>query len=143
LLFLDLLRENFAFNIRKIAPEDASDWTRLRCELWPDGQADHASEIALFFTAKLPDVADVLVAEDATGSMIGFAELSIRADLPALAGTRVGYVEGLYVIPDARGCGVTRALLLASRDWARKQKCEAFGSDRADRLIIDKRFGVG
>jgi aminoglycoside 6'-N-acetyltransferase I len=134
------MKENFAFRIRRIAADDAGDWTRLRCQLWPDGQEDHAPEIASFFAGKLPDVAEVLVVEDAEGSMIGFAELSIRTDLPNLVGTRVGYVEGLYVVPEARGRGVTWALLLASRDWARKQKCKAFASDRADRVIIDKRF---
>jgi len=52
----------------------------------------------------------------------------------------VGYVEGMYVVPEARGLGVARALLQASRDWARAQNCTAFTSDRADRVIVDKHF---
>lgn len=135
------MKENLAFRIRRITPEDSYDWTRLRCELWPDGREDHAAEIAAFYAGKLPDLAEVFVAESFEGRMIGFAELSIRTDLPTLVGTRVGYVEGLYVIAEARGSGITRALLRASRDWARQQKCPAFASDRADRVIIDKGFG--
>jgi aminoglycoside 6'-N-acetyltransferase I len=134
------MKENFAFTIRRITAGDADNWTRLRCELWPDGQQDHAPEIASFFAGALPDVAEVLAAETSEGEMIAFAELSIRTDLPSLVGRKIGYVEGLYVIPEARGSGVTWALLLASRQWARQQRCEGLASDRADRVIIDKRY---
>lgn len=131
---------NASSTIRTIRPDDAPTWERLRCELWPDGIADHGPEIALFFGGKLPDVAEVLIAENSCGQIVAFAEISIRMDLPTLSGGRVGYVEALYVIREARGRGVTRALLQASRAWAREQNCSAFASDRADRIIIDKRF---
>ena len=81
-----------------------------------------------------------MMAEDSVGKLVGFAELSIRTDLPPLQGSHVGYVEGLYVVPDARGCGVARSLLRVLRDWARQQKCTAFASDRAGRAVIDRRF---
>src|SRR5215469_388907 len=100
--------------IRPVRSTDAHAWERLRCELWPDGREDHAPEIARFYAGTLPEVAEVLVAETFEGKMIGFAELSIRTDLPTLVGTRVGYVEGLYVIAEARGSGITRELLRAS-----------------------------
>ena len=51
-------------------------------------------------------------------------------------------VEGLYEVPEARGRGITRRLLRASVDWARQQKCTAFASDRADRVIMDRRYTV-
>jgi aminoglycoside 6'-N-acetyltransferase I len=126
--------------IRRIHPHDANTWLHLRCALWPDGQEDHAPEIAAYFRGELPDVAEVLIAEDAHGEVIAFAELSVRTDLPGLAGERAGYVEGLYVIPEARGSGITRALLQASRGWARERNCAAFASDRAERIIIDPAF---
>jgi len=77
--------------------------------------ADHAPEIASFFAGTLAEPSAVLVAEDSVGKLVGVAELSIRIDLPSLIGTRVGYVEGLYVVPGARGRGVACSLLLASR----------------------------
>jgi len=126
--------------IRPVRSTDAHAWERLRCELWPDGREDHAPEIARFYAGTLPEVAEVLVAETFEGKMIGFAELSVRTDLPTLVGSRVGCVEGLYVIAETRGSGITRELLRASRDWARQQKCTAFASDRADRVIVDQRF---
>jgi len=129
--------------IRHAVPADAPSWEVLRCELWPDGTADHGPEIASFFAGTLPEPAAVLVALIPSGEMIGFAELSIRTDLPSLEEVRAGYVEGLYLRPEFRGRGIARQLLLASRQWARDQKCAAFASDRAGRIIVDGRFQSG
>jgi aminoglycoside 6'-N-acetyltransferase I len=128
--------------IRPVRPDDADLWERLRCELWPNGREDHRKEIAAFFAGTVVEPDAVIIVEDGEGNAIAFAELSVRTALPTLVGTRVGYVEGLYVVPEARGLGVTRALLRASRDWARQQNCAAFASDRADRVIIDKSFSA-
>jgi aminoglycoside 6'-N-acetyltransferase I len=126
--------------LRHAVPDDASVWEKLRCALWPDGVSDHGPEIASFFAGTLDDVAAVLIAEDESGAMVGFAELSIRTDLAGLEGKRVGYVEGLYVLPEVRRRGLVRKLLQASRNWAYRQDCEAFASDRAERIIIDRSF---
>jgi aminoglycoside 6'-N-acetyltransferase I len=82
----------------------------------------------------------VLVAETETGAMVGVAELSVRDDIPSLEGKRTGYVEGLYVTPEYRHTGLAQKMLQASRTWAREQNCVAFGSDRAERIIIDNSF---
>jgi len=81
-----------------------------------------------------------LLAQSSSARIVGFAELSIRTDVPGLDGKRVGYVKGLYVLPEARGRGVAKKLLQASRAWAHQQHCTAFASDRADRIIIDRSF---
>jgi aminoglycoside 6'-N-acetyltransferase I len=89
------------------------------------------------------DLCAVLIAESRPSAVIGFAELSIRDDLPELEGKRTGYVEGLYVSPERRHSGVARELLRASRDWARRQGCIAFASDRTGRIIVDRSFAAG
>lgn len=127
-------------NIRPVRRSDDEAWERLRCDLWPDGGEDHAPEIASFFAGTLEEPSAVLMVEDSVGKIVAFAELSIRTDLPSHVGSRVAYVEGLYVVPEARGCGVARTLLVASREWARQQKCTAFASDRAGRVVFDWRF---
>jgi aminoglycoside 6'-N-acetyltransferase I len=112
----------------------------MRTDLWPDGAADHATEIAMFFAGTLVEPDAVLIAENVVGKIVGFAELAIRNDLASLEGKNVGYVEGLYVPPEFRGHGIARKLLQASRSWAREQKCAGFASDRAGRIIIDPNF---
>lgn len=129
-------------HLRHAVPDDATSWEKLRCALWPDGVADHGPEIASFFAGTLPDVAAVLIAEDAAGAMVAFAELSIRTHLPGVEGKRAGYVEGLYVLPEVRGRGIVRKLLQASRNWAYQQDCAAFASDRAERIIFDRSFAT-
>jgi aminoglycoside 6'-N-acetyltransferase I len=126
--------------VRHIAPADAPEWKRLRDDLWPDGRAEHAAEIASFFAGTLEEPVAVVVAESPAGEIVAFAELSLRTDVAGLEGTRVGYVEGLYVAPSSRKSDVARQLLHWARSWARQQSCAAFASDRADRIIVYKRF---
>src|SRR5215471_6410344 len=127
-------------SVRNVAASDAAAWKALRSELWPDGADDHAAEIAMFFAGTLEEPTAVLMAESAEGTIVGFAELSIRRDVAGLEGKRTGYVEGLYVCPEFRWQGVARTLLYASRNWAREMKCTVFASDRADRVVVDRTF---
>lgn len=113
----------------------------MRRELWPGADEDHRVEIAAYFAGTLPEPEAVLVAE--TGQrLVGVAELSIRDEIPGLEHQRIGYLEGLYVLPDFRNLGVARRLLEAARSWAREKACKGFASDRAERIIVDRRFGT-
>jgi aminoglycoside 6'-N-acetyltransferase I len=126
--------------VHAVSPADAGIWLALRCELWPGHDSEHAEEIASFFEGTLKEPAAVFVAELGDKDTVALLELSIRDDVPGARGVRTGYVEGLYVRPGARGQGIARSLLRLSRDWARQQKCAAFASDRAGRIVIDKSF---
>jgi aminoglycoside 6'-N-acetyltransferase I len=128
------------FKVRPALQQDAEVWLNLRCELWPEGAEDHESEIAEFFKGSLREPLAVLVAVDAGGDIVGFAELSIRRDVPSLEGLDTGFIEGLYVTPKARLRGIARALIRASRDWARNENCLGLASDRSGRYTIDRSF---
>ena len=126
--------------IRPASQRDAEVWLNLRRKLWPEGAEDHVSEIAEFVRGSLEEPLAVLLAVDAGGEVVGFAELSIRQDVPGLEGFDAGFVEGLYVTPKGRLSGIARALIATSRDWARNANCVGFASDRSGRYIIDRRF---
>jgi aminoglycoside 6'-N-acetyltransferase I len=126
--------------IRHARPKDTEMWERMRCDMWPDGREDHGPEIAAFFAGMGAEPEAVLVAEGADGHLVAVAELSIRTDLPSRLGQPVGYVEGLFIVPEARRQGIARSLLLASRGWARQQGCTGFASDRAGRIVIDRTY---
>jgi len=125
--------------IRPIERSDAATWEILRRELWPEDPESHALEIASFFAGTLIEPQAVLVAQEGP-TIVAFAELSIRVDIPGFSGKRVGYVEGLYVTPAFRARGIARTLLVVSKAWARENHCEAFASDRAERIIVDPRY---
>lgn len=116
--------------IRAVRPGDSRIWCEMRHALWPEGSIEeHVGEIEDFFAGRLREPLAVLVAEGASDRLLGFAELSIRAQAEGCATDRIGYLEGWYVIPEARAQGVGRALVEAAEDWAREQGCVEFASD--------------
>ena len=106
---------------------DAASLARLRHALWPDASEEqHRLEIERFFEGR--QTAAVLVAEDRSG-LLGFAELSIRAYVEGCETDRVGFLEGWFVIPEARHRGIGRKLVAAAEAWARSAGCIEFASD--------------
>jgi aminoglycoside 6'-N-acetyltransferase I len=117
-------------NVRAMTPADATAWVQLRHALWPECyEAEHREDIAEFFAGAAPEPLTVLLAEDGTGHPVGFAELSIRAYAEGCYGDRVAYLEGWFVVPEARRHGVGRALIAAAEAWGRSQGCREFASD--------------
>ena len=125
-----------AISIRPATPRDAVTWARLRHALWPEGSLDeHSAEIDQFFAGRAQEPLAVLLAEDA-GTVIGLAELSIRATAEGCSRDRVAFLEGWYVVPEARRRGVGRALVAAAEQWGRDQGCTEFASDtQPDNLV--------
>ncbi len=123
--------------VRHAIPADSSGLIELRVALWPeDTEAGHAAEIARYFdeTAEgpgtLPEAVLVAVAQsDSTERLVGFAELSRRPYAEGCTTSRVGFLEGWYVVPEYRRRGVGRALVEAGEAWARALGCREFASD--------------
>jgi aminoglycoside 6'-N-acetyltransferase I len=127
--------------VRPVTPHDAALWAQLRFNLWSESSIeDHAAEIEQYFAGELDEPQAVFFAETDDGNILGLVELSIRATVPGGVSDRVGFIEGLFVVPAARHLGVARVLVRASREWARSLGCVEFASDRAERFIIDSRY---
>jgi aminoglycoside 6'-N-acetyltransferase I len=119
-----------AFVVRPATREDAAAWLRMRQELWPEyGESYHPQEVSQYFDGKLEMPLQVLIATDAAGNPLGFAELSIRAYAEGCSTNRVAYLEGWYVVPEARRGGVGRALVEAAERWGAARGCTEFASD--------------
>lgn len=102
----------------------------MRVALWPeDSYQGHRREVDQFFDGRARTPLEVLLAIDESGSAVGFVELNIRAYAEDCVSDRVAYLEGWYVVPEARRHGVGRALVAAAEDWARSRQCTEFGSD--------------
>lgn len=104
------------------------DWLRLRTALWPDAEpAEHLAEMA----EQLAEPARFVqfIAREG-GRAVGLAEAALRRDyVPGTETSPVGFLEGLYVVPEARGRGVGRQLVQAVADWSRAQGCRELASD--------------
>ena len=114
--------------IRFATPHDEEQWIRMRRALWPTSpEEEHRNEVTTLFGDSAPAMV-ALVAESG-GQLLGFAEVSIRPYAEGCRTDRVGYLEGWYVVPEARGRGVGRRLVSAAETWARDQGCTEFASD--------------
>jgi len=103
-------------------------WLELRRELWPDGSsAEHLSEMEAICSS--PDRLSAFVAYD-EARPVGFLEASGRMDyVNGTDSSPVGFIEGIYVVANARQRGMGRALLQAAETWARAIGCREMASD--------------
>lgn len=113
--------------IYKATEKDQAALARLAGILW---EGHSLQELALDFSnlLKSPEAACFLAEE--SGTPVGFAQCQLRHDY--VEGTRtspVGYLEGIFVLPEFRSHGLARQLLSACEGWAREQGCQEFASD--------------
>ena len=106
-------------------------WLRLRQALWPEGSREqHAAEMRSLVAS--PSRYRQLIAYSRSREALGFAEASLRTDyVNGTESSPVAFVEGLYVVPQARRQGVATALVAAIADWARSSGCRELASDAA------------
>jgi aminoglycoside 6'-N-acetyltransferase I len=76
------------------------------------------------------------MAENGAGRILGFAELSIRPYAEGCTSDRVAYLEGWFVVPEARRQGVGRSLVAAAEQWGRGEGCTEFASDTPGDNVI-------
>ena len=111
--------------IRPAARADRAELLRMRQLLWPDSTAE---EVHLLLERQDAAYA-VLVAEAEAGRLNGFAEVGLRNYAEGCVTSPVGYVEGIWVDPDARRSAVGRALVRAAEAWAVERGCTEIASD--------------
>jgi aminoglycoside 6'-N-acetyltransferase I len=101
-------------HVRPVTKSDASTWLRMRCALWPEGRThEHRHDIDRYFAGRRHEPKAAFIAIDVNGSPRGFVELSIRNIVDSCETDRVTYLEGWYVVPDARRTGVGRVSRVA------------------------------
>ena len=78
----------------------------------------------------LADEGLIAIAEDTTGALVGFTEISIRNDYVEGSSTNpVPYLEGWYVSAKLRGQGVGKKLLEFAEQWSRSAGFTQIASD--------------
>ena len=73
--------------------------------------------------------AEVFVAEDSDGAVVGFVEVGSRPYADGCDTSPVGYIEAWFVDENVRREGCGRALLTAAEDWARNRGYSEMASD--------------
>lgn len=117
-----------SFNVRPLRESDLGEWLRLRLALW-DGTGEDAHKDEMVDIIEHSDSQHVFVAENRSGTLIGFLEASIRPFVEDCATDHVGYLEGWFVEKQYRQKGVGSALVLSAEQWAREKGCTEMASD--------------
>lgn len=67
---------------------------------------------------------------DGTGKPLGLVEVALRTDyVNGTDSSPVTFLEGIFVVPDARRTGVARGLVAEAASWARAHGCSELASD--------------
>jgi aminoglycoside 6'-N-acetyltransferase I len=112
--------------IRAASPADSPTVAELRASLWPEGSvAEHLEELPSWLAD--PDTCSFVA--ERYGEMVGLLEGRCRSHADGCATSPVGYLEGWYVVPQARRRGVGRALVAAFEGWAVERGCSELASD--------------
>jgi aminoglycoside 6'-N-acetyltransferase I len=118
-----------AFIIEEYRSQLFDDWIALRCLLWPDGSEQERRIEAETFLRR-SGRAVVFFARSSQPATIGFAEATLRDDyVNGCVTSPVAFLEGIYVAPGWRRCGVARHLCNAIEKWAAEIGCTEFASD--------------
>lgn len=129
--------------IRVPCERDAEALAGLRFALWPDEPLEVRRAETEANIARTDGDFATLVAE-AEGEVAGFAEVSLRRDyVNGCETSPVAFLEGIYVRPEQRRCGLGRALIAAVAQWGRERGCSEFASDALLDNDLSHRFHAG
>jgi aminoglycoside 6'-N-acetyltransferase I len=117
--------------LRPVESRDVVAWVEMRRALWPDENAGELAREALKFSrsGKALGLAAVLVSEGAAGELTGFVEIGLRDYVDGCSSSPVPYIEGWYVVENARRTGVGRVLIAAVEAWSLERGHTELGSD--------------
>lgn len=118
-----------SIRIRRTEDIRDPDWLPLRCAFW-DGESEeeHFASLKKFTARYSPYFA--LIANKDDGEAVGFAEISLRRDYVNGCETNpVMFLEGIFVLPEYRGKGISAALCRAAEEWGAAQGIREFASD--------------
>lgn len=109
---------------------DQAGWLELRQALWPDEAACHLADMAELCAA--PERYAQFLALSDDGAALGLLEMALRGDyVNGTDSSPVAFLEGIYVVPEARGQGLARALVAEAERWAKARGASEFASDAA------------
>ncbi|HEY3077575.1 MAG TPA: aminoglycoside 6'-N-acetyltransferase, partial [Burkholderiales bacterium] len=104
-------------------------WLELRQALWTDCPPEQQL-LEMAEHVAIPQRFADFVAYSDWGKPIGLAEAAMRTDyVNGATSTPVAFLEGIYVLPEARRQGVAASLVDAVCRWARECGCCELASD--------------
>ncbi len=110
--------------VRKLRPEDETDWLVMRKKLWPDSDEADARE-----WSTCENAATLVAERSGQSGPIGFIEVGTRPYADGCETSPVAFVEGWYVDLPHRRVGVGARLVHAATLWAQNRGLKELASD--------------
>jgi GNAT superfamily N-acetyltransferase len=99
--------------------EDLLPLMRGYCDFYESNPSDDGLRTMARALIDDPDQGALFIARDGEGEAIGFAAMDWKWS--SLRGSRIGYLEDLFVSPERRGGGVAEALISACAERCRER----------------------
>ena len=103
--------------------DDLLPLMRGYCEFYEASPSDDGLRRMAAALIADPEQGALFIARDGEGAAVGFAAMDWKWS--SLRGARIGYLEDLFVDPDARGGGIAEALIEACADLCRERSIPA------------------
>jgi aminoglycoside 6'-N-acetyltransferase I len=115
--------------IERCTSVEQTGWLRLRTLLWQQSSEDELrAEMGLLVAH--PDKYVQFMSYSQDRQPLGLVEASLRTDfVNGTTSSPVAFLEGLYVVPDARRNGIGRDLVGAVVAWGLAAGCTELASD--------------
>jgi aminoglycoside 6'-N-acetyltransferase I len=115
------------FTTSNVQRDQFADWLRLRQAVYSGIDEEfHLREMDRYLA---DDDKACLVAYDGRSRVCGMVEVSLRNIVDGCLTSPVGYIEGIYVQPSVRGCGIARSLVREAEAWCRSKGCREIATD--------------
>ncbi len=119
--------ENASLSLSEATSKDLKIWRAMRDDLYAGVPPEfHEAEMTLMLAS---DDRACLLVRDPEDEAIGFIEVSLRNVVDGCLGGPVGYIEGIYLVPNWRGLGLGPAMIEAAATWFRAQGCRDMATD--------------
>ena len=113
--------------IKKAKKADSTILAELALQMWQDHSLSGLREEFEALTEEEDSACFIQYADE---SPVGFAQCQLRRDYVEGTDTSpVGYLEGIFVLPQYRNRGVAAELLSCCEAWAKGKNCTEFASD--------------
>ena len=113
--------------IIKATEKDTLVLAKLAIQLWSNHTVTELNEDFSEIVNNDDAVCFIKYADDIP---VGFAQCQLRRDyVEGTHSTPVGYLEGIFVVPEYRHKGYAKELLKKCELWAKEKGCEEFASD--------------
>ena len=113
--------------IRKATPNDTRILAELAIQMWSNHTV---SELKADFAEIVSNNYAVCFIKHVDDIPVGFAQCQLRHDyVEGTHSSPVGYLEGIFVVPEYQHKGYAKELLSECELWAKEKGCTEFASD--------------